>query len=93
MNIVYCNYVFGVWTSSERENRLKPGLHIVVTIGEHACDHVLERVLKLSAYRSEIFLVKYQYLPSLQLCEGQDIHGKLKVPMERNFGLSFYCLT
>ena len=33
---------------------LKPGLHIVVTIAEHACDHVLERVLKLSTYRINI---------------------------------------
>ena len=29
----------------------------VVTIAEHACDHVLKRILKLSAYRLQIFLV------------------------------------
>ena len=51
---------------------LKPGLHldIVITIAEHACDHVLKRVLKLSAYRLQIFLVKDH--------EDQDIPGKLK---------------
>ena len=37
-------------------------LHIVVTIAHHSCDHVLKRVLKLSTYRLEIFLVKYEYL-------------------------------
>ena len=36
------NYHHGSWGPS-----LKPGLHIVVTIAEHACDHVLKRVLKL----------------------------------------------
>ena len=53
-------------------------LDIVVTIAEHACDHVLKRVLKLSAYLLHIFLVKDEYLRSLQLCEDQGIHGKLK---------------
>ena len=28
-------------------SRLNPGLHIVVTIAEQACDHILRRVLKL----------------------------------------------
>ena len=50
-------------------NLVKPGLHIVVIIAEHACDHVLKRVLKLSTYRLQAFLVKYEYLRSLQLCE------------------------
>ena len=36
---------------------LKPGFHIVVTMAEHACDHVLNRVLKLLIYRLQIFLV------------------------------------
>ena len=49
--------------------KVKAGLHpdIVITIAEHACDHVLKRVLKLSAYRFQIFFVKYEYLRSLQL--------------------------
>ena len=49
--------------------KLKPHLHldIVITIAEHACDNVLKRVLKLSAYLFQIFLVKYEYLRSLQL--------------------------
>ena len=59
-------------------SRLKPGLHVVVTIAEHACDHVLNGVLKLLIYRSEAFLVKYKHLRSLQLCEDQGILGKLK---------------
>ena len=39
-----------------RPNKLKLGLHIVVTIAEHACDHVLTRVLKLLTYRLKCFL-------------------------------------
>ena len=39
---------------------VKPDLHIVVTIAQHACDRVLRRVLKLSTYRLQIFLVKYE---------------------------------
>ena len=58
--------------------RLNPGLHMVLTFAEHACDHVLKRVLKLSTYRLQLFLVKYEHLPSLQLCEDQGILGKLK---------------
>ena len=47
--------------------KVKPGPHIVVTIAEHAYDHVLKRVLKLSTYRLQVLLVKYEYLRSLQL--------------------------
>ena len=47
---------------------VKPDLHIVVTIAQYDCDRVLNRVLKLSTYRLQIFLVKYEYLRSLQLC-------------------------
>ena len=36
------------------------------------------RVLNLPAYRLQIFLMKDEYLRSLQLCEDQGIHGKLK---------------
>ena len=57
---------------------LKPGLHIVVTIVEHACDHVLKSVLKPLTHRLQIFLVIYEYLPSLRLCEYHGIPGKLK---------------
>ena len=46
----------------------KPGLHIIViTIAPNAGDRVLKSVLKLSTYRLQIFLVKYEYLQSLQL--------------------------
>ena len=34
---------------------VKPDLHIVVTIAQHACDCVLNRVLRLSTYRLRIF--------------------------------------
>ena len=63
-----------------KDEKLKPGSHpdIVATIAEHACDHVPKRVLKLSAHRFQIFLVKYEYLRSLQLCEDQGIRGKLE---------------
>ena len=37
---------------------VKPSLHVVITIAQHACDRVLKRVLKLSTYRLQIFLVK-----------------------------------
>ena len=56
----------------------KPDLYIVITIAQHDCDRVLKRVLKLSIYLLQIFLVKYEYLRSLQLCEDQGICGKLK---------------
>ena len=58
--------------------RLKPGLHIDVTIAEHACSHALKRILKLSTYRLQIFLVTCDCLRSVQLCEGQGIRVKLK---------------
>ena len=32
----------------------------------------------MSEYRLQIFLVKYEYLRSLQLCKDQGIRGKLK---------------
>ena len=59
-------------------SRLKPGLHIVVTIAEHAWGHVLKRVLMMLIYRSQTFVVKYKHIRSLQLCEDQGISGNLK---------------
>ena len=58
--------------------KVKPGLHldIVITNAEHAYDHVLKRVLMLSAYRFQIFLVKYEYLGSLQ--QLTKAYGKLR---------------
>ena len=41
---------------------LKPGLHIVVKVAEHACDDASKRILKPSTDRLKIFLVKYQNL-------------------------------
>ena len=60
---------------------VKPDLHTVVTIAQHACDRVLKRVFKLSTYRLQIFTVNYEYLRSLQLCEDQGVCGKLERPV------------
>ena len=57
---------------------IKPGLDIVVTITHNACDHVLKKVLKMSTYRLQMFLVKYEHLRSLQLCEDQGILESLE---------------
>ena len=40
---------------------VKPGLLVSVTIAQHDCHRVLNRVLNLSTYRLQIFLVKYEY--------------------------------
>ena len=45
-----------------QRGHVKPGLHIVVTITEHVCDDASKGILKLSAYRLQIFLVEEQYL-------------------------------
>ena len=63
---------------------VKPNLHMVLTIAQHACDLVPKRILKLSVYRLQIFIVKYEYLRSLRLCEDQDICGKLKRPVSKH---------
>ena len=63
---------------------VKPDLHIALTAAQHACDRVLKRVLKPSTYRLQIFLVKYEYLRSLQLCEDQGIRGKLKKSVSKH---------
>ena len=60
-----------------------------MTIAELACDHVLKWVLKQSAYRLQIFLEKYEYLRSLQLCEDQGTRRKLKRNGSANIGLRF----
>ena len=57
---------------------LKLGLHIVVTIAEDASDDAPKMILRLSTHRFQIILVNYEYLRSLQLCEDQSIHEKLK---------------
>ena len=61
--------LYGTWSQAHAydpfdymENRLKPGLHIVGRIAEHACDDASKRILKLSTYRLKIFLAKYQNL-------------------------------
>ena len=57
---------------------LKPGLHILVSVTEHACDDASKRILKPSTYRLQIFLVKNKYLRSLLPHRDQAIAGQLK---------------
>ena len=61
---------------------LKAGLHIVVTIvvtiAQHVFDDAPKGILKLSLYRFQIFLVKGQYLWSLEQCRDQAISVQLK---------------
>ena len=47
-------------------------------MARHASDDAPKRILKLSTHRLEIFLLNYEYLLSLQLCEDQGILEKLK---------------
>ena len=70
--------VLEIIRNSSRTRQLKPGLHIVVTIAEYAPDVAPKRMLRLSIQRLQIFLVKYEYLQSLQVCEDQGIREKLK---------------
>ena len=57
---------------------VKPGLHIVVRIAEHACDDASKRILKLSTYRLQIIFVRDQYLRSLLPYRDQAIAAQLK---------------
>ena len=57
---------------------VKPGLHTVATIVEYASDVAPKGILRLSIHRLQIFLVKYEYLRSLQQCKDQGIPEKLK---------------
>ena len=57
---------------------LKPSLHIVVRVAEHACDDASKRILKPSTYRLQIFLVRDQYLRSLLSHGDQTIAGQLE---------------
>ena len=45
-----------------RDNCFKPGVHIVVTVAEPACDDALKSILKISIYPLQIFLVEHEYL-------------------------------
>ena len=63
-----CNKIYSV----------KPGLHIVVRVAEHACDNASKKILKPSTYQLQIFLVKHQYLRSLPQHRNQTIAGQLE---------------
>ena len=76
LNLLF--YHFNRSEPTYKSQRIKPGLHIVVTVAEHASDVAPKRILRLSIHQLQIFLVKYEYPPSLQPCEYQGIPGKLK---------------
>ena len=60
------------------DQTLKPCLHIALRVAEHACDDASKRILKLSTYRLQIFLVRDQYLRSLLPHGYQAIAGQLE---------------
>ena len=57
---------------------IKPGLHIVVRVAEHACDYASTRIFKPSTYRMQIFLVRHQSFRSLIPYGDQAIAGQLE---------------
>ena len=58
--------------------RVKPGLHIVITIPQHACSHVPCSEESFNAVSIPIAYISCEYLRSLQLCEDHEICGKIK---------------
>ena len=60
------------------DSGIKPGLHIVVRVAEHACDDASKRILKPSTYRLQIFLVRNQYLRLLLQRGNKTIAGQLE---------------
>ena len=52
-------------------------LYIVVTIAQYTCDHVLKRVLKLSTYQLQIFLLKYNYVKTKAYVESLKICSQI----------------
>ena len=66
--------VIPVTINHQGEVRSKHSRQIVVlTIAEHVCNCVLKRIFKPSTYRLQAFLVKNQYLESLQQYEDKAI--------------------
>ena len=57
---------------------LKPDLHMVVRVAEHASEDASKRILKPSTYRLQISLVRDQYLRSLLPHGDQTIAGLLE---------------
>ena len=52
-------------------------LHIVLAIAPYTCDRVLKKVLKLSAYRLQTFLLKYNYAKTKAYVESLNICSQL----------------
>ena len=52
-------------------------LHIVIAIAPYTGDRVLKRILKLSMYRLQTFLLKYNYLKTKAYVEGLNICSRM----------------
>ena len=52
-------------------------LHIVVVIAPYTGDRVLKRVLKLSMYRLQTFLLKYNYVKTKAYVESLNICSQM----------------
>ena len=57
---VYSSLTFQLSQTAVVKVEMKPGLHIVVRVAEHACDDASKRILKPSTCRLQIFLVRDQ---------------------------------
>ena len=59
---------------------LKPGLHIVVMIADHACDYVSNKILRLqlhgAIYRPDSFVLMLRYRANLKAisCESKSLN-------------------
>ena len=73
--IVKCTSILNKGDGSNTSH-LKPGLHFVVTIAEHASDDAPKRILRLPAHRLQIFLVNmntcddYNYVRTKACAKG-----------------------
>ena len=65
---------------------------MVVRVAEHACDDASKRILKPSAHRLEIFLVRDQYLRSLLPHGDQIIAGQLEKHVLKAYACNPYDL-
>ena len=60
------------WDTRATDSIIKSGqkdTEASITIAELVSDNALKRILRLLTHRLQIFLVKYEYMRSLQLCE------------------------
>ena len=57
-----------------------------MTIAQYTCDHVPKRVLKLSTYRLQIFLLKYGYVKTKEYVESLKICSQIYASDPCNLG-------